>query len=176
MFFLLLLFLSLSVVCSRYSHLLSCLCTRSSNSSNNYFVLGRVPNSREYYLEIECRPMLRPVSMVNHGSLSIHTLPLVHFRHDTRLNIRLVVVSTKQEKKKHIRIQKKQRTYMCVCQLMIVEVTRCSHISPSSQTITIVFSSSSFLLLLGYFLSPFFCFLFEMSSIDSCFENFFIVS
>jgi len=60
--------------------------------------------------------MLRPVSMVNHGSLSIRMLPLVHFRHDTPLNIRLVVVSTKQEKKKHTYTHRKSnvRTHVRV--------------------------------------------------------------
>ncbi len=49
--------------------------------------------TKEYCLEIECRPMLRPRSVVNHGSLSIHMLSLVHFHHDIHLNTLLVVVS-----------------------------------------------------------------------------------
>ncbi len=88
-------FLLLSFALSSF---LSCLCTRSSNSSNNYFVLLEFL-TKEYCLEIECRPILRPGSVVNHGSLSIHMLPLVHFHRDIHLNILLVVVSTKKKKK-----------------------------------------------------------------------------
>jgi hypothetical protein len=55
--------------------------------------------TREYCLEIECRHMLRPRSVLNHGSLSIHMLPLVHFHHDTHLNTLLDVVSAKEKKK-----------------------------------------------------------------------------
>lgn len=76
--------------------ILSCLCTRSSNSSNNYLALGRLLHFEEYCLEIECRLPLRPKSVVNPGFLSIHMLLLVHFHHDTHPTVRLDVVSTSQ--------------------------------------------------------------------------------
>jgi hypothetical protein len=62
--------------------------------------------TREYCLEIECRPMLRLGSVMNHGSLSIHMLPLVHFHQDIHLNTLLVVVSTKK---------KRAQKWRCVC-------------------------------------------------------------
>jgi hypothetical protein len=56
--------------------------------------------NEEYCLEIECRPMRRPGSVLSHGSLSIHMLSLVHFHRNIRLNILLVVVSAKKKRKR----------------------------------------------------------------------------
>jgi hypothetical protein len=54
--------------------------------------------TEEYCLEIECRPILHPESVLSHGSLSIHMLPLVHFHQNTHPNTLLVVVSTKKKR------------------------------------------------------------------------------
>ena len=93
--------------------------------------------TKEYCLEIECRPIFRPRSVMNPGSSSIHTLPLAHFHLGIHLNTLLVVVSTKKERKRN-----KYREALYVRQLMIVEVIRCSHIG-EFKTITIISSSSS---------------------------------
>ncbi len=66
--------------------------------------------TKEYCLEIECRPMLRPRSVMNHGFLSIHMLLLVHFHHDIHLNTLLVVVSTKKKNER-----KRNKHGRCTC-------------------------------------------------------------
>ena len=68
--------------------------------------------TKEYCLEIECRPMLRPRSVMNHGFLSIHMLSLVHFHHDIHLNTLPVVVSTKKKGKRNKYIA--WACYVCV--------------------------------------------------------------